>query len=113
MASSTPKPASKAKPARADAPQTTPPDAATERNVMLLGEETFDSAMELQMSFFEAASRFAQEFSNFAARRTGANVEDFSKLAGARTPPEVLQLQLCRRSRRPTGCWSSPRPRWR
>lgn len=67
---------------------------AAERNLMLFNEEAFDSALELQMSFFETASRFAQEFSDFATRRAEANAKDLSKLASAKSPPELLQMQL-------------------
>jgi len=68
--------------------------AASDRNIMLLNEEAFDGVMEMQMSFFEAASRFAREFSDFAARRTEANVGDLSKFAEAKSPPELLQMHL-------------------
>ena len=87
----------KATPKAKETPEETTTETAAgkaERNLVLFNEEAFDSALELQMSFFETASRFAQEFSDFAARRAEANVEDFTKFAHAKSPPELLQMQL-------------------
>ncbi|MEJ8574999.1 phasin family protein [Microbaculum marinum] len=68
--------------------------ARAEETVVQLNEEAFDGIVEMQMSFFEAANRYAQEVSEFAARRARANIEDFSSLAGAKSPPELLQAQF-------------------
>ena len=63
-------------------------------NLMLFNEEAFETAIELQMSFLETATRFAKEFTDFAAHRAEANAEDLARFAGAKSPPDLLRMQL-------------------
>jgi uncharacterized protein with PIN domain len=63
-------------------------------NLMLFNEEAVESAIEMQMSFLETATRFAKEFSAFAAHRAEANAGDFAKFAEAKSPPDLLRMQL-------------------
>ncbi|TCT12021.1 phasin protein [Tepidamorphus gemmatus] len=67
---------------------------AAEANVLQINQEALETVLELQMSFLETASRFAQEFTAFAAHRVEANAEDFARLTDVKSPPELLQLQL-------------------
>ncbi|MCT8972037.1 phasin family protein [Microbaculum marinisediminis] len=63
-------------------------------NLMMFNQEAFETAIEMQMGFLETATRFAKEFTDFAVRRAEANSEDLAKFAGAKSPPELLQMQL-------------------
>lgn len=67
---------------------------AAETNVLQINQEALETVLELQMSFLETASRFAQEFTAFAVHRAEANAEDFARLTDVKSPPELLQLQL-------------------
>ena len=73
---------------------TTKSATAAEANVLQVNQEAFETVLELQMSFLETASRFAQEFTAFAAHRAEANAEDFARLTDVKSPPELLQLQF-------------------
>ena len=73
---------------------TTKSATAAEANVLQVNQEAFETVLELQMSFLETASRFAQEFTAFAAHRAEANAEDFARLPDVKSPPELLQLQF-------------------
>jgi len=63
-------------------------------NMMTFNQEAFETALEMQMSFLETATRFAKEFTDFAAHRAEVNVSDFARFAEAKSPPELLQMQL-------------------
>lgn len=74
--------------------ETTRAAKAAETNMLQFNQEAFETVLEMQMSFLETATRFAQEFTAFAARRAESNAEDFAKLTEAKSPPELLQLQF-------------------
>lgn len=74
-------------------------ETATERNVARLGEEAFESAVEMQMNMVEAASRFAVEISTFASRRAGTNATDLARLASAKSPQDLVEIQVERMRR--------------
>ncbi len=63
-------------------------------NLMMFNQEALETAIEMQMGFLETAARFAREFTDFAVRRAEANTGDLAKFAGAKSPPELLQMQL-------------------
>jgi hypothetical protein len=63
-------------------------------NLVAFDQEVFESALEMQMSFLETATRFAKEVTDFAAHRAEANVADFSKFAEAKSPPDLMRLHF-------------------
>jgi hypothetical protein len=67
---------------------------AAEKNMLRFDQEAFDAAVELQMSFLETATRFARECAEFTAHRVESNAEDFTRFVGAKSPSELMQMQL-------------------
>jgi|GEM_PF-2121534 len=66
----------------------------TANTFAVFNQEAFESALELQMSVMETASRFTQEFSEFAMHRVQANIGDIATFSSAKSPAELLQMQL-------------------
>ena len=62
--------------------------------VVAMNREQFDAALELQMSFMNSASQFAEEFTRFAASQMQAVSEEVHACMQATTPAELMRAQL-------------------